>query len=113
MSNRIERINSLLQRSISEIINNEINDPRIQGIISVSRVVTSQDLKHARIFLSIYNTVGKEITFDAIKSASGYIKKILAHKIDFRTVPDLIFELDDTAQYSQKINEILNSLKDK
>lgn len=111
MSNRIEKVNSLLQRYISDIINNDISDPRIKGIISVSSVSTTPDLKYAKVYLSIYNTEGSVETLEAIKSASGYIRKQLASKIEFRCVPSLDFGLDTSAEYSQKINDIISSLK--
>lgn len=110
MSNRIEKVNSLLQRNISEIINNDVNDPRIKGIISVSSVSTTPDLKYAKVFLSIFNQNEQKETLEAIKSASGYIRKLLASKIEFRCVPSLDFALDNSAEYSQKINDIISSL---
>jgi len=111
MSNRMEKVNSLLQRYVSEIINNEINDPRVQGVISVSSVSTTPDLKYAKVFLSIYNKIGAEETLKAINFASGYIRKLLSSKVEFRTTPSLTFELDTSAEYSQKINDILKSIK--
>lgn len=110
MSNRIEKVNSLLQRNISDIINNDVNDPRIKGIISVSSVSTTPDLKYAKVFLSIFNQNEQKETLEAIKSASGYIRKLLASKIEFRCVPSLDFALDNSAEYSQKINDIISSL---
>ncbi len=110
MSNRIDKVNSLLKRYISEIINQKINDPRIQGIISVSNVSTTPDLKHAKISLSIFSTNDKNEILSAIKSASGFIRHELASEVEFRCVPNLIFELDTSAEYSEKINNILNKL---
>ena len=110
MSNRIEKINSLLKKYISEIINQKIHDPRVEGIISVTNVNTASDLKYAKVYLSIFNSKDKLETLDAIKNASGFIRKELASKVEFRFVPSLNFELDDSAEYSQKIESILNSL---
>lgn len=112
MSNRIEKVNSLLKRNISDIINNQINDPRIQGFISVTSVSTTPDLKWAKVFLSIYNPKNQKETLEVIKSASGYIRKLLASQIDFRCVPSLDFELDTSAEYSEKINNLLNTIKE-
>ncbi len=110
MSNRIEKVNSLLQRYVSEIINQKINDPRVSGIISVSNVSTTPDWKHAKISLSIFTTNDKTETLKAIINASGFIRRELAKKVEFRTVPELTFNLDTTAEYSQKINKILDTL---
>lgn len=110
MSNRIEKVNSLLKRYISEIINQKINDPRVKGIISVSNVSTAPDLKFAKVSLSIYSTSNSNEVLEAIKSAGGFIRKELASKVEFRCVPNLSFELDTSAEYSEKINKILNNL---
>ena len=109
-SNRIEKVNSLLKRNITEIINQKINDPRIQGIISVSSVSTAPDLKHARVSLSIFTTGKAEEVLDAIKNASGFIRRELASQVEFRCVPDLSFQLDTSAEYRVNINNILNTL---
>ena len=110
MGNRIEKVNSLLQRYISEIINQKINDPRVIGIISVSNVSTTPDLKHAKVSLSIYSDKDKQETLKAIINASGFVRRELSKEVEFRNVPELTFVLDTTAEYSQKINNILNTL---
>jgi len=109
MSKRTEKVDSLLKRYISEIIQNDLSDPRIQGIISVSSVNVAPDLSYAKVFLSIFNN-SKDETLLAIKSASGYIKKRLSSMVDFRIVPTLDFQVDNSAEYSEKINKIINSL---
>lgn len=109
MNKRIERINSLLKRDIAEIIS-QLQDPRIQGFITVSNVQTAPDLKYAKVFLSIYKAENKTQTLEAIKKASGFIRSQLSDMVDFRCVPSLNFELDNSAEYSQKIEGILKEI---
>ena len=114
MSNRMERVNAQIQKEVANIINYELNDPRLENeIVSVLHVETASDLKYVKIFLSIYGNKNKQEIFDAIKSASGYIKKLLAPKLDLRVVPTLDFRLDETIDYSQKIDEIIKDLNKK
>ena len=109
MARQIDRLNAEIQKVVSGIINNEINDPRINGVISVLRVDITKDLSFATINLSIYNDNPKE-TFEAIEKASGYIRKLLSQKIEIRSTPKLIFKLDDGIAQSDKIHKIIKDL---
>ena len=110
MSNRVEKVSSLVKRYLSEIISNELNDPRLSGsMITVSSVNVASDLKYAKVYISVFGGDAQNI-LNLIKSASGYIKKLLAPKLDLRSTPTLDFDLDTTCEYSQKINTIINNI---
>ena len=112
MGNRLDRVNSQIQKEVANIINYELNDPRLENeIISVLHVETSPDLKYVKIFLSIYGNKDKQEVLNAVKSASNYIKKVLAPKIDLRVVPTLDFRLDESLDYSYKIENIIKEIK--
>lgn len=112
MSNRIEKGNSLIKRCVSEIISNELNDPRLKNeMITVSRVHLSSDLKYAKVYLSFYGEENKEEALEIIKNASGFIRSSLKDKIKFRVLPMLDFALDDSSEYSEKINKLLKNIK--
>lgn len=106
---RMEKINAQIQRDLSRIIMEDLNDPRITGVVSVMKVETTPDLKYCKVFLSIYND-NKEETLASIRSAQGYIRRSIARSLNLRIVPQFSFELDTTQEYSDKINKILNSL---
>ena len=108
--NRMARIDAQIQRDISEIINTKLNDPRISGVVSVMDVKTTPDLKHAKVFLSVYGNENKEDTLSAIRSAQSFIRRSLAQSLNLRIVPELTFILDTTQEYSEKINQILSGL---
>lgn len=107
--NRMARIDAQIQRNVSEIINTKLNDPRISGVVSVMDVKTTPDLKHAKVFLSVYGEE-KEETLSAIRSAQSFIRRGLAQSLNLRIVPELSFVLDTTQEYSEKINKILSNL---
>lgn len=107
--NRMARIDAQIQRDISEIINTKLSDPRISGVVSVMDVKTTPDLKHSKVFLSVYGEE-KEETLSAIRSAQSFIRRSLAQSLNLRIVPELTFVLDTTQEYSEKINKILSNL---
>lgn len=111
MNSRVAKANSLLQKKIAEIIEKDVNDPRLSGqLVTVVKVDISPDLKYAKVFVSIFGAQEAQITLDALNSASGYIRKTLAHKIEFRNLPNLHFVQDTGAEYSQKIEGILKNI---
>ncbi len=112
---RLERINSEIQKSLSDIFSNEINDPRVKGLISVTYVEITNDLSHCKIGLSIFSGDKQQdqVTFDTIVSMSGFIRKALARRIDLRIMPELHFKLDDSFEKSERINKIIDNLDKK
>ncbi len=111
---RLERINSEIKKSLSDIFSKKINDPRVSGIISVANVAITNDLSHCKIDLSIFapnNDKQKEQqTFDVIVSMTGFIRKELAQKIDLRIMPELHFRMYTGFDESEKINKLLQGL---
>lgn len=109
---RNKRVAEEIKKTASEIINNELKDPRIEGLISVTRVFVSKDLRNAKIFLSIYGTeLAKARTLEGIKSAEGFIRRRIANKIYLRYVPELTFKLDESIEYGVHISKILQDVE--
>ena len=107
---RIERINSEIQKAISHIIDNDIRDPQIDAMISVSNVETTPDLGYCRVYItSIGNTPSDEV-LARIKGAAGFIRGKLSKMIKLRITPRLEFLYDTSEEYSSKINKILSGI---
>ena len=94
---RLARVNSEIKKVVSQIISEELRDPRISGMISVMDVDTTNDLSHCTILVSIYSQEKMEIerTFRALVHSSAFIRKLLASRIDLRITPELHFKLDN------------------
>jgi ribosome-binding factor A len=93
------------------MLQRELKDPRI-GFATVTRVEMSQDLKYARIFISVLGSPEEQKgTMDALASGRGFIRRELASRLDMRTVPEIQFRLDTSAEYSDRISRLLNELK--
>ena len=107
---RIERINAEIQKAVSSIIDNEVRDPQIDAIISVTNVETTPDLSYCRIFItSIGNTPSDEV-LARIKGAAGFIRGKLSKLIRLRITPRLEFLYDKSIEYSSKIDNILRNI---
>ncbi len=109
-NNRLNRINEELKREISNIINYEVTNSNVTGIISVTSVKISPDLRYARVYVSILNSKNIKQTLAGLKSSSGFIRSRIAEKINLRVTPELVFELDDSMQYGEKIDTILKDI---
>ena len=109
-SNRLDRVNEELKREIGNIINNELKNSNITGLISVTKVKISPDLKHARVYVSMINSKSTKNTLAGLKRASGYIRTMIAQRINLRVTPELVFELDDSMEYGERIDSILKEI---
>ena len=109
------RINEEVRREISNIIQNEIKDPRLTAMVSVTNVKVTKDLRYAKVFVSIFakNDEEKNNSFVALKNASGYIRKEIGQRINLRYNPQIIFEIDDSINYGMHIEELIQKVKEK
>ena len=109
-NNRLARTNDDIQRVLSELLRN-VKDPRVQqGMISVTRVETTGDLRYAKVWLSVYGLKDEKEFRRGLKSASGWLAKGLARSMNLRYTPELVFELDHSIEYGAHINELISSL---
>ena len=109
-SSRLNRINVEIRELISEIIQYELNDPRLDGIITVLKVEVDNELEYAQTYVSIYNSKDEEQTFQALQSCAGYIRKLLSKRLTLRTVPAIKFIRERGNEYREKIDQILYTL---
>ena len=109
--NRMARIDSEIQTALSNTLTYDMHAKELEGVmVSVISCHTSNDLKHCRVLISIFPEVDKEKKFYAIKNATTFLRKELARKINLRIVPELTFEIDDSASYGAKIDKIIADL---
>ena len=109
-SNKIARINDDIQRVISAKLR-EIKDPRVQqGMISVTRVETTGDLRYSKIWLSVMGLKDEKEFRRGLRSASGWLRRELGTVLNLRYTPELVFELDHSIEYGAHISELINSL---
>ncbi len=108
---RYDRINEELKKALSEIVR-ELKDPRISPMTTILRVEATNDLKLAKVKVSVYDKsddIRKE-TVAQLNRAEGFIARELGKRVDIRRIPTLKFTLDDSIEYAVHISEIINQL---
>lgn len=107
---RHERLEQDIKVALSNIITYEVKEPEVSGMISVTDVKITADQKYATVYVSIYGKKNKEKVLDALKKAKGYIKSSLAKKVKMRNIPDLIFKLDNSMEYGEYMDKIIDEV---
>ena len=109
---RYDRVAEALKREIGSIIQFELKDPRL-GFITVTGVEITPDLRYAKVFFSVLGKEEERIkTKEALDSALGFIRKLIGERIRLRFVPEISFREDRSVEYSIKIDEALNEIKE-
>ena len=128
MSPRVQRVADQIQREIASLIQLEVNDPRV-GMVSVTGVEVSKDLAHARVYVTVLNTMSDdqavnestlsepgaldkleiEENIKALNKAAGYLRTLLAKRLSLRTVPKLQFHYDGSIQRGQQLSSLIDS----
>ncbi|MDO8602310.1 MAG: 30S ribosome-binding factor RbfA [Candidatus Omnitrophota bacterium] len=111
MGIRSERVEGQLKKEISRILQEDLKDPRI-GFVTIARIDLTGDLRYARIYFSILgDDAAKEESLKGIKSAIGFIRKLIAERMNLRYVPELYFKLDNSLEYSINLEKTFERIK--
>ena len=105
-SNRIGRINEEIQRELAALIRT-VKDPRVHGLVSVTAVDTTPDLRYAKIYVSVLDKSDVKEVVKGLKSAGGYLRRELGRALPLRYTPELQFIADDSIAYGAHILEVL------
>ena len=109
-SNKLARTNDDIQYVLSRLLR-EVKDPRVQqGMISVTRVETTGDLRYSKIWLSVMGLRDEKEFKKGLKSASGWLRHELGSSLNLRYTPELVFEVDHSIEYGAHISDVINSL---
>ncbi|MEA4931984.1 MAG: 30S ribosome-binding factor RbfA [Lawsonibacter sp.] len=107
-NNRIARINEEIQRELASMIPN-VKDPRVSGLISVTAVDTTPDLRYAKVFISVLDKGDCTQVLKGLKSAAGYLRRELGPALQLRYTPELIFVQDDSIDKGAHILNLLRN----
>lgn len=108
-SNRIGRINEEIQRELSDLIRG-LKDPRVQTMLSITRVDTTSDLRYAKVHVSVLEESRENEAMKGLRSAGGWLRRELGQKLQLRYTPELVFELDDSLKYGAHMYDLLSRL---
>ena len=110
-SNRINRINEEIQKSLAAALRS-VKDPRVaDALISITRVETTPDLRYTKVYVSILQEDKAADAMKGLKSAAGFLRRQLGSDVRLRCVPEIVWALDDSIVYGAKLLELINSLE--
>lgn len=112
MSIKSERVSDALIEQISYILNYEVKNKDIK-FVTITDVQVTNDLSYAKVYYTVLNQDKLEETAKALKSASGFIRHALRERVDIRQIPELNFVYDESIEYGQRIENILEEIKKK
>jgi ribosome-binding factor A len=111
MSHRIERVNTLIRRELSDIIQHQLRDPRLDEFVTVTAVETSADLKYAKIYVSSISGQQEEAKVLAVLvAATGFLRSELAKKVRLRHTPELSFYWDNSIEHGDHILRLIDEV---
>ena len=108
-SNRTQRVADVLQRELAQLIQYEVKDPRVQAMVTISAVKVTRDLSYAKIYITLLQqdeTLIKE-SVKALNHAAGYLRSMLARRVDLRKVPELRFVHDVSLQEGERLSQLI------
>lgn len=112
MSRRTDRINEQLREEISMLLTRQIKDPRLNAVISITRVVSSGDLRSARVYISVMgNQETKQAAMAGIQSAASFLRRELRDRINMKHTPFLSYELDTSLDEADQLLRLMNRVK--
>lgn len=103
---RSDRVAEMIQRKISQIIQQEIKDPRLPAFVTISAVKVTADLAHAKIYFTVLND-DPEVVATILNAASGYLRKALARFVKLRIIPQLHFVYDESIEYARHLSKLI------
>lgn len=109
---RSQRVGDLLRQEIADIIMNRLKDPRL-GFVTVTEVKVTDDLKTARVFISILKEEELDLTLEILNAAKRFIRSEVAKRVKLRSVPIIEFRIDEAIKYGDKIERLLREIKEK
>lgn len=109
MSIKIERLNHKFAIEISNIIKEEIKDERI-NFVTITDVNITNDLSHAKVYITVLKEEDKDITLKTLNRARGFIEMELSKRVDIRKMPELKFVYDESIEYSNNIENIIERI---
>ena len=107
---RTDRIEEEIKKVASKVISQDLKDPRLTGLISITRVNVTKDLKYCKIFVSMLGSKNTDEAIEVLKSGSGLVRKAVGNNIRMHSTPEIIFELDDSIEYGAHIQNVINEL---
>jgi len=113
MTRRLERLNGLFRQQLSDLLLRQLKDPRLAQFVSITRVIISPDLSHARVFVSVMGSEReKASTLEGLTAAANYLRRELNNRISLRRMPELSFRRDDSLEQGAHVLDLLKQISE-
>lgn len=106
---RTDRVAETIQRLLAQLIQQEIQDPRLPGLVTISAVTVTKDLGHAKVYFTVFNGDPAE-TESILNTAASYLRSVLAKNMTLRTVPQLHFAYDKSIEYGSRLSRLIDEV---
>jgi len=107
MSRRVDRVADAIRAAVAEILLRELKDPRV-GMVTITTVRLSNDLRHARVFFSVFGSQAeRDASLAGLERAAGFIRRQLARRVEMRVSPELSFEFDPALEETERLAQLL------
>lgn len=108
MTTHANQIESVLKRSVQDVLSRGLNDPRVRGLVSVTKVEVTSDLREAVIWCSVLPESHADLSLKGIQHASAWIRRTIASKVSIRRMPELVFRLDASLKKQAEVLAAIN-----
>ncbi|MFB5191470.1 30S ribosome-binding factor RbfA [Alicyclobacillus fastidiosus] len=108
---RVQKVSEQMKKELADIVRSSVKDPRV-GFATITRVEVSGDLQHAKVYVSVLGSEDeRSATISALSKAAGFIRGEVARRLHMRVAPELAFRLDDSGEYSARIEHVLKTIR--
>jgi len=109
VSRRTLRLNRAIQQEISRLVEKDLNDPRLTGVVSITEVDISEDMRHVRVYVSVMGDAAAQAqTLEGFKAASGFIRKEVSTNLRMRHAPEFTFEYDNSIERGAAVLQLID-----
>jgi ribosome-binding factor A len=110
MSRRTEQVGDAIRAELSELLREEVNDPRLHGLVTITRVDVSADLRQARAYVSVLGTEDdRRSTMQALESARPFLRREIGKRVRTKHFPDLRFVSDTSMEEAQQVTDLMRA----
>ncbi len=111
MTHRIQKVNNLIRQELGQMLQHQIKDPRIGSVVSITEVLTTPDLRYAKVYISVLgNETEKKATLKILIAAAGFFRRELAQRLTLRRVPELSFHQDNSIERGARLLELFENI---
>ncbi len=107
---RMLKINSEIKKLVSKIIDTELNNSNITGMITVQEVNTAADFSNSKIYVSMLGSQSKQKTIEALNNSKGYVRSRIAKELNFKKTPQIEFVLDEVIERGERIDKLIDQI---